>query len=332
MDNSVRRLEVPYPIRSLAWAGDALIDWVGGGSLLHLDGTVQHATVRYSYRFDAVAVSPCGDFVVIYEKLGTTGLVLAQGKVLRQINRSFYHADDYEFPVAIFRARSGRVLMAHCPEDYNRLEIDDVQTGERLTASDKREPSDFFHSQLRVSADGRWLLSAGWIWHPWSTVKVFDIEAALKDPNALDRALTIPPAETELVAAEFMRDNRIVAASSDETMLDEGETVPAGTIGVNSLAVFRAGSAELLSCAAVKEPVGSLMPVDDDTAVGFYGHPTLFSLKTGEVLKRWQDIDTGRQLCCILRSGVPIPPIACDTANRRFAVAAEGAVSVVDIP
>ena len=332
MNDHIHRIEIPYPVRSLAWAGDTLVDWVGGGAVVHLNGTVQHSSVAYSYRFDAAVASPCGDFAVIYEKLGTVGLVLSKGDVLRQINRSFYHADNYQFPIAVFRSRLGRVLMAHCPDAYNRIEIDDVETGERLTASERREPRDFFHSQLRVSADGRWLLSAGWIWHPWSTVAVFDIDAVLKDPVELDRQLEIPPRETELLTADFMLDNRVVAASSDETMLDEGEAVPEGTIGVNSLAVFRPGSNELLSHAPIKEPAGTLMAVDDQTVVGFYGHPKLFSLETGEVIKRWRDIDSGHQLCSILSRGASMPPIACDTANRRFAVAEEGKISVVNIP
>jgi hypothetical protein len=267
---------------------------------------------------------------VIYEKLGTKGLVLSRGEVLREINRSFYHADRYEYPIAIFQTRSGRVLMAHCPEEYCRLELEDIRTGERLTVSRNRKPDDFFHSRLRVSADGRWLLSAGWVWHPWSAVTVFDLEAALQEPAMLDRSAQTPNIEGEVAAAEFLPDNRILVATSDEETLS-GEDTEEGAIGPNSLAVFNPATREVTSCAHTDEPVGTLMPVDEASAMGFYGHPKLFSLKTGNVLKRWDGINSGNQTSSIIWSGISVPPIACDIANKRFAVADEAFVSVVHI-
>ena len=76
--------------------------------------------------------------------------------------------------------------MARCPEDHNRLEIDDAGTGQRLTAAGTREPQGFFHSRLAVSPSGRYLLSAGWMWHPWGCLVIFDLHAALEQPQALD--------------------------------------------------------------------------------------------------------------------------------------------------
>jgi hypothetical protein len=83
-------------IRSLCWRKDDLIDWVGGGRTFALDGTEQRASVRYAYRFDAATASRDGRFAVIYERLGTKGLVLKDGKILREIDRSFYQANAYE--------------------------------------------------------------------------------------------------------------------------------------------------------------------------------------------------------------------------------------------
>jgi hypothetical protein len=37
---------------------------------------------------------------------------------------------------------------------YCRLDIEDLETGERLTAAPGREPGDFFHSRLAVAVDG----------------------------------------------------------------------------------------------------------------------------------------------------------------------------------
>ena len=316
-------------IRSLCWAGDVLIDWVGGGKTLHLDGMTKGACVIYSYRFDAAVSSPCGDYVVIYEKLGTKGLVLFRGKVLREINRSFYHAHVYEYPVAIIQTRAGRILLAHCPEDYCRLDLEDIETGQRLTNSEERAPSDYFHSRLRASPDGKWLISAGWFWHPWESLQLFNLEAVLKEPSLLDHSAPLPDIDGELAAAEFLPNNHIVVATSDDTMNDD-ET-KAYSIGPNSIAVFNPISCEIISCVTASEPVGSLMPIDMDIAIGFYGHPKLYSLKTGEVLKRWDNIHSGNQMGSIIGKNAAVPSIACDAENRRFAIAGTTAVEVVTL-
>ena len=97
-------------VRSLCWQNQRLIDWVSGGNVYHLDGSAQSAQVYYPYRFDAAVVSPSGDFAVIYERLGTKGLLLHQGQILREINRSFYHAHVYEYPVTFIQLTDGREL------------------------------------------------------------------------------------------------------------------------------------------------------------------------------------------------------------------------------
>lgn len=43
-----------------------------------------------------------------------------------------------------------------------------------------------FHSRLAVSHSSRYLLSAGWLWQPWSCVMVYDLIAALDNPARLD--------------------------------------------------------------------------------------------------------------------------------------------------
>src|SRR5580698_3080289 len=150
--------EVRIPARgvqSLVWRGEMLIDWVGGGRQFSVDGEIGHARISYAYPFDAAAASPSGEFSVIYTRLGTTGLILQRGKILREINRSYYHADTYEFPIALIRLETGREVMVHCPDDYNRLEIDDLATGERVSGSTSRKPWDCFHARLAGSPDGK---------------------------------------------------------------------------------------------------------------------------------------------------------------------------------
>ena len=311
-------------VRSLCWSGDHLVDWVGGGRVLHLDRTITDPSVRYSYCFDSAVMSPCGDFAVIYERRGTKGLVLQQGRILREINRSCYHADVYEYPIAIFNTSEGRAVLVHCPEEYCRLEMEDIQTSERLTGATDRSPSDFFHSRLRVSPDGASLLSAGWIWHPWNDVTVFNIEAALRNPATLDRSLPIPKVNNEIVAAEFISSSRILIATSGESLDDEELAKPL-------LAVLDISSGQVRSSVQIDEPAGALMAIDDEFAVGFYGSPKLFSLKTGEVLHRWDEISSGNQTSSIILDDEHIPPIAIDRTHRRFAVAGPQSVAIVNV-
>lgn len=82
--------------------------------------------------------------------------------MVRRLHRCDYYASAFVFPLALWVSDSGHTLLAHCPDDYNRVEIDDVDAGERLTAEAGREPRDFFHSRLAVSPSGRRLLTAGW--------------------------------------------------------------------------------------------------------------------------------------------------------------------------
>src|SRR5262245_5539020 len=101
MDESVEhvtsrlhRIDAPN-VQSLCWRDDALVDWAGGGRIFHLDGTIEECRVRWGSRFDGAVASPCGELSIIYEKLGTKGLVLRHGKLVREINRSYYHSDVY---------------------------------------------------------------------------------------------------------------------------------------------------------------------------------------------------------------------------------------------
>jgi hypothetical protein len=185
-------------IRSLCWRGDQLVDWVGGGRAFAPDGTETPARVIYSYRFDAATASPDGRFAVIYERLGTKGLLLHDGQIVRELDRSFYHAAAYEYPVALFNGPDGRALLTHCPGNYCRIELEDAETGRPLTASADRKPSDFFHSRLAASPNGKRLLSAGWVWHPLSLVACFDVAQALAIRVTLMIAMIFPHRSTRV--------------------------------------------------------------------------------------------------------------------------------------
>lgn len=307
--------------RSLCWSGDALVDWVAGGNRYGLDGSVVDPHVRYGYRFDSAVMSQDGRYAVIYEKLGTKGLVLKEGRVEREIHRSYYHADAYEYPVALVTLPSGRTLLAHCPDEYCRLELEDLETGERLTRRESESP-DIFHSRLQFSRDGRYLLSAGWVWQPVDVAHVFDVARALEHPESLDQPEGLMPWESfvEIYSAAFGQKDTLVCQFWGQ---QEGETEEKGGLGVYSLTERR-----FLSVVQPENPMGTMM-VMDGYVVSFFEYPRLIELATGRVVEQWPELATGKQASSIIRSLDGLRPFALDPARCRFAVGTEKGIEVV---
>lgn len=142
------------------WHDGALVDVAAGWRRYGLDGSAPVKRYSgYGPGFDAAVMAPAADVVALVVSTGTKALLLEPGgKVIRELNRSFYCAEDYRYPLALFTLPDGRTGLVHCPDRYNQLEIEVARTGERLTADRDRDPDDFFHSRLAVSPDGRFLL------------------------------------------------------------------------------------------------------------------------------------------------------------------------------
>jgi hypothetical protein len=318
--HQINRIVIPVEreLHTLCWGVDELIDGARG-IRYRLDGTFMDARVFFGYRFDRAVASSNGDYVAIYEQLGTKGLILKHGNLLREINRSYYCADAYEYPVVFFKLPDGTDVIAHCPDDYNVIEIEEVESGKRLTS--RTGPyMDFFHSRLQVSRDGKHLLSTGWIWHPFDTIEVFDINAALADSTTLDQ--------------EWKRD--LSAAGVDEihsaTFSDPDLIIFAGDTRDKNprLGVFSISENKVLTSAPLDSPAGTLMALGD-IAVSFYEHPKILDVATGTVLHRWSDLRSGVQNSSIIHHLDKVPHLALDPLNRRFAVANSESITVIQI-
>ncbi len=320
------RFTAPY-VRSLVWDGDELVDWVAGGTRYSMQGESHDPCVRYAFSFDMAATLEGSGYSVICKRLGTKGLVLKDGHVLRDLNRAFYHAEAYEYPVALFRLPSGRPAIVHCPDEYCRLRIDDLETGEVL-ASASDAAGDFFHSRLAVSPDGRWLASAGWMWHPVDDVAVYDLHAALADGRTLDT----PTRELDVLtdrgnAAGFDRRNRVVATG--ELFGDEDTGVRGGSTVVR-LAPGTGTPPERI----VVDTDSAFMAVGDDHLLLLAGHPRLLSLASGRVVAEWPGIETVVPASAIQSDRHAWTPLAIDVPRARLAIAHGGQVSVIafDVP
>ena len=88
--------------------------------------------------------------------------------------------------------------------------------------------------------------------------------------------------------------------------------------------------ARWLSLVTLAEHLGTMMPMED-YIVGFYGHPKLVHIATGEVVARWPELSTGDQIGSIHWHTDKLPPLALDPAHRRFAVSGERAITVVQL-
>lgn len=313
-------------VRSLVWDGDELVDWVAGGVRYSLEGESECAHVNYAYEFDAAATSPSGEYQVIYTRLRTKGLVLRRGKVIREINRSFYWAHAYEYPIVLFATADGRELLAHCPEDYHRLEIEDLATGARVTHSQSRDPADFFLSRLAVSPSGRYLMSAGWLWHPLDVVQIYDVDAALNDPTHLDRGGLALNLWADESSATFLDDSRIAVTQRGECDTDEED----GPSPVGTLRIFDLETRAELTTIPAPQKLGTMMAVGPDHLLSLYEYPKLIQLPSNQIVHSWPEIRSGTQTSSILVSADRIPPpIALDPTNRRCAIAAEDHIQVL---
>ena len=326
-------------VRSLSWRGDELVDWVGGGRTFTVVGAERRAIVNFGYRFDAATASPDGRCVVIYERLGTKGLLLWDGKIVRELDRSYYHADAYEFPVALFNGPDGRPLLAHCPGNYCRLELEDAETGRPLTASAERKPSDFFHSRLSASPHGRRLLSAGWQWHPVSLVACYEVAQALAEPRHLDDchgpAASFNPGLAEENSACWLDDDHLAVAASAEpeqdSVEDQDDIEP--RLHPCGLAVYDVASRTCLRAFKMDEPAGTILPLGTRHVLSLYRHPKLIELSTGQVVHAWTELSSGRQDGSIMwgLSDDAMPPaMAFDPSSGRFAIANGDTVTVLE--
>lgn len=331
----IERIVIPLKekVHSLCWHNGQLVDWAAGGRQYRLDGTVTGSRFFYAYHFDHAIVAAGDQYVALLERFGTKGLILKKdGRLIREINRSYYCAHLYEYPLSFLTRPDGRIALVHCPNQYNQIEIEDVETGEKLAAHDSK-CEDFFHSRLAVSGDNGYLLSAGWIWHPFDYIGVYELEKVWQQPSLLaaSHPYWLVQSGVGVNAATFTGNDRLVLTTNDWSY-DPKYVEPdeESLLRPDSIGVFDLISGQWVSQAPLEETAGTLMPVGD-YVVGFFRHPKLIEVATGRVIARWEDLSSGEQNSSIITPGTTLPPLAMDAANKRFAVASAEAVTVIQL-
>jgi len=315
-----------YSLRTIDWFDDKIFDWNSAGTQYSENGEkTQLHKYHFGFDCDGSITSENGEYVLIYQKLGTKGLLLKNGELLREINRSYYQSSVYEFP-AIFFSFKNRTYLAHCPFGYNQIDFEDVETGEIITNKSERDPQDFFHSRLEVSKDNKHLISKGWFWHPFDSIELFNIEECIAEPKLLDQGKSIPEVTSEICSASFIDNNQILVCASNEEPLDDEneEPIPPGHI-----AIWNIETNEISHSAKINGEFGNIFAIDDKICWDLYNYPKIIDLKSGEVIDKMEEIDSGKQGSSIIHHLSDLPKIAFNKKTKQIAIAKNNTIEIL---
>lgn len=321
---SYTSVEIPCKETStLAWWGKDLIDTTSD-QVLKLDGSFSRRTFSQGYPFDrGLCVEAAGSvWTVAYDNRGTKAGLLKNGKLQRELNRSYYCAKAYDYPIALLRTAAQRVVVIHCPNFYNVVEFEDADTGEML--GKKESDGMEFHSRLAVSHGGGHLLSAGWFWHPicGAWLCSLDRETGIPAQDADELSFSFG---SEIDSAAFLGSDRLVVSTTEEVVNDD---IPPAGLGPMRLAVWSIPEHKWESVVEIEQTSGIIMPWRD-WVISFYDHPKAIEISTGRVVHEWEQICSGRQVGAIDLGEPAPPPIALDPEHGRFAVAGPAGVTVI---
>jgi hypothetical protein len=199
-----------------------------------------------------------------------------------------------------------------------------------LSAPKTGEIESLFHSRLAANSTGTRILSAGWFWHPFDCISVFDLKTSSDGLLHFERSDGCCNVGVEISNATFRRDGYLLIASN-KTAEDFNEDEPGDRFRPGSIAVIDLDAQRTVSIARVDEDVGTMFPVGSKYILSCYDHPKLIELATGQVLQTWPDVKSGKQSSSIIWH-IELPPsIAFDETNGRLAVAAEDHISVISL-
>lgn len=303
-------------LKTICWVNNSIVDWASAGMQYTLDGKARQLC-EYTYGFgDSAVTSADGQYAFIYQKLGTKGLLLKNGKLLREINRSYYCANVYEYPAA-FVTFEHKTYLIHCPLKYCRLDFEDIETGQIITDTDDRNPSDFFHSRLEISPNGKYLMSKGWFWHPFDAIRVFDIIECIQQPKLLDQSIIYPNVGTEVATASFIDDNRVLIGSSSEEAINDDllENLPP-----NHIAIWDIQSDQISKPVKMNLEFGNLYAISDQCAWDIYRFPKIINIQTGEITDQDETTASGLQNSSIIHHIGELPKVAFNQQTKQLAI------------
>ncbi|MEW4372526.1 hypothetical protein [Paenibacillus kandeliae] len=216
-----------------------------------LSGAVQRIAQLDLMEFHAthpvqLVISPCGRFAAVSNTLGRHAVVLnlESGNMVMELNRGEYHYDKSTYPLA-FVQRDQQVLLIH-GKDWNRLELTSLLPDVRAI-SERPVPQvhsdsysrddhylDYFHGQLHVSPDGKYVAETGWAWTPvgitvaWSMDDWMNNVWESEDGESRDRIWS-PLIDWDVPMVWLDHERLAIWGQVDEDMLDEEDWDTEGT-------------------------------------------------------------------------------------------------------
>jgi hypothetical protein len=309
---------------TLAWDGDVLVD-VATARRFGLDGSVSDANFYTPFKFDRGLCFRDGNnlWSVAYANRGTKAVLFKDGREHRELNRSYYFAEAYDYPIALARV-DARVVVFHCPTAYNVVELEDAESGKVLWSKKTKEME--FHSRLAVSDNGKFLLSAGWFWHPLGGAWLSRIGLGAQLESSEEVGFSFG---AEIDGAAFLDDDHVVISSTNE-VIDAEDGYTGSRIGPTRLGVWSISEARWVSNVPITSVTGSIMPWRD-WVISFYEHPKAIELATGRIVQTWSEIDSGHQIGSIQLGNPPPPMLALNQRSGMFAVADGTKIHVVSL-
>jgi hypothetical protein len=311
-------------IQTIAWFNNTIIDWANAGQQYTIDGKGQQLYMDSfgALDFDGAICSADGQYAFIYQKLGTKGLLLKENTLLREINRSYYYANVYEYPAAFVTINNVTYLI-HCPKKYCRLDFENVETGEIVTDIPGRDPFDFFHSRLEINLDSTLLTSKGWHWHPFDKIKAYKIKDCIENPLLLDNSALYPELGTEICTASFISRTKVLIGSSDEVFDDEEED----NFPIKHIAIWDIETDEISKPVKVNGDFGNLFAINEELAWDTYLYPKIININTGEVVAKDESVNSGKQKSSIV-SKDDLVQLVFNRATKQLAVVGNEVIEV----
>ena len=313
-------------LQTICWVDNTIVDCASAGRKYTLDGQVKEL-YKYTFGFgDTAIASSDGQYAFIYQKLGTKGLLLKNGDILREINRSYYCAEVYEYPAA-FVTIDNRTFLVHCPVKYCRLDFEDVETGQIVTDDQDRNPSDYFHSRLEISPNGKYLMSKGWFWHPWDDIRLFDIRKCFDSPKELDKSEIYPNVGTEICTASFIDENKVLIGSSDEEEMNNEllENLPQKHIAIWDIELN-----QISKPIKIQSEFGNLFAINEKFAWDLFKFPKIIDLETGEIVDKDESLASGLQKSSIIHHIDKLPKVAFNRQTKQIAITKDENIEILE--
>ena len=315
-----------HKARSLTWVDGSLVDIAGGHAVVRLDGSTGPAKRDWGFDFDRALVAPSG-LRVLYGALGTKGLVASANSPVREIDRSYYRANAFEYPVAVGELPGGAEVLAHCPGGYYRISVETLARGQRLCGASS-SALDVFHSRLAFDRGGSYLLSAGWTGNATGVAMVFDIPEALGDSSHLDGPGLLPRSAIDgsVEGACWLGPGLLAVSTGPGPRHSDGGALPPRHLGL-----WSAEEGTWVSQARLRARTGTMHALGE-RLLCLFSHPRLVDPVSARDLQEWPDLDSGSQDSSVIwqLKDAP-PPFAADPKSCRFAIAHGDVVTVVEV-